>query len=283
MGEEEAGSAGPRPETQIAISSSVPLIQRVLGPTADYLGEGLRGFTEHRVENLRRIFAKADRKLGDAGREEGQVPPRVLGMVIEDGSYCDDEFAAEYIGGVLASSRSGVSRDDRGAAMVGLIGGLSSYLIRAHYVLYESARRLLAGNAQLQSDFGTMDVRINQGMVHMPWRVLSQAMELGPGEGHISEHLLNGLLRHELIEPRRYAFGTAQSLQQHLSVQPWPGVDRITEGGLLYVPSPFGLELFGWAHGMRDYGPRLYFNPDLEHSIEPIIDIPDGAVALGAS
>jgi hypothetical protein len=44
--------------------------------------------------------------------------------------------STEYFGGVLASSRTEVGRDDRGAAFVALIGRLSSYQIRSHYFFY---------------------------------------------------------------------------------------------------------------------------------------------------
>src|SRR2546430_14920034 len=90
------------------------LLYKVLGPTADYLGEGLQGLAEQRVQNLQRVLAHADRKLGpDAEGRSGAVPPRVLKGVLEEGSYWDDELGAEYIGGVLASSRTEAPRDDR--------------------------------------------------------------------------------------------------------------------------------------------------------------------------
>jgi len=45
----------------------------------------------------------------------------------------------------LASSRSVVSRDDRGAYFVAMLGRLSSYQIRTHYVCYHIAKRLFDG------------------------------------------------------------------------------------------------------------------------------------------
>ncbi len=44
---------------------SKKIIEKLLGPTADYLGEGLRSWTEKRVENTRRIFTHAAKLLGD--------------------------------------------------------------------------------------------------------------------------------------------------------------------------------------------------------------------------
>ena len=39
----------------------------MLGPTADYLGTGIRDFTQHRVDNVKRIFQKAGEFLGLMG------------------------------------------------------------------------------------------------------------------------------------------------------------------------------------------------------------------------
>lgn len=55
-----------------------PLAERVLGPTADYLGEGLQGWTERRRRNVERIIGKADALLVDEQRARGSVPPKVL-------------------------------------------------------------------------------------------------------------------------------------------------------------------------------------------------------------
>ncbi len=122
-----------------------PLILKLLGPTADYLGEGVRSWTEKRVNNVRRIFTIAVRRLGNRIDEEGGVPPRALEGIVREGSFCEDEIAAEYFGGVLASSRSSMSRDDRGASFIALLSRLSVYQIRAHYVFYSIIKRLFEG------------------------------------------------------------------------------------------------------------------------------------------
>jgi hypothetical protein len=37
----------------------------MLGPTAEYLADGIKTFAEKRVENVRNIFTNAQKKLGD--------------------------------------------------------------------------------------------------------------------------------------------------------------------------------------------------------------------------
>ena len=41
------------------------IIEKLLGPTAEYLGEGLKSWTSKRVQNVGRIFKNAQTKLGE--------------------------------------------------------------------------------------------------------------------------------------------------------------------------------------------------------------------------
>ena len=114
----------PEPLTTVGVSAiaaaayvSKDVVSRILGPTADYLGDEFREFTRKRMDNVGKIFSNAERKLGNKLHNPGQVPPKVLKTIINEGSYSDDDIAVEYFGGVLASSRTDVSRDDRGARL----------------------------------------------------------------------------------------------------------------------------------------------------------------------
>jgi len=80
-------------------------IQKLLGPTADYLGEGLKDFTQKRVEAIGQIFRKAEQRLGQQLESSGEVPPKVLKSILDEGSYCNNPLAIEYFGGILATSR----------------------------------------------------------------------------------------------------------------------------------------------------------------------------------
>ena len=110
-----------------ATKLGAPLVQRVLGPTADLLGNELADWTERRLTNVGRVVENAAKKLPPDADPEGAVAPRVLARIIADGSFCEDDVGVEYLGGVMASSRSGVSRDDRGATLAALIGRMSTY------------------------------------------------------------------------------------------------------------------------------------------------------------
>ena len=129
-----------------AAIGSARVVEKMLGPTADYLGDGIKYWTEKRVHNIGRIFEHARIKLGSKIDDEGSVHPKVLRGVLDDGSFCDDELAAEYFGGVLASSRSEVSRDDRGASFVALVSRLTTYQIRTHFFFYSLIKSIFDGD-----------------------------------------------------------------------------------------------------------------------------------------
>jgi len=113
------------PGTELIIRCSAEILQKLLGPTADYLGgeiksyteKGLnyvrgrsekggkgeiKSYTEKGLENITIIFKAAIKKLGSKIETDGQVPPRILKEILDEGYFCEDELASEYFGGVLA-------------------------------------------------------------------------------------------------------------------------------------------------------------------------------------
>ena len=102
------------------------LMQKILGPTAEYLGGHFRDMVERRLTNTKKIFDVAERRLGERINRQGSVHPKVLKEILDEGSYAEEVLAAEYFGGILASSRSEISRDDRGAAFAGLVARQTS-------------------------------------------------------------------------------------------------------------------------------------------------------------
>ncbi|WP_210130736.1 hypothetical protein [Stenotrophomonas rhizophila] len=234
-------------------------LQKILGPTSEYLGDGLRDLTKRRVENIGRIFRNAEEKLGDRIDSPGEVPPRVLKVVLNEGSYCDDELAAEYFGGVLASSRTGISRDDRGARIAKILDGPSTYQIRAHFLVYGSIRNLFQ-HAGLSLDM----VGRPKMKLFLPIDAFAQAMDFSEAEviqfTQILTHTFFGLSSEDLIDPANWQFGR----QEHI-VTAYPAA---TSAGIICQPSALGAELFLWAFGRA--------NERLEHifdaSFHPLIE-----------
>jgi len=223
---------------------------KILGPTAEYLGGGLANWTERAVKNTGRVFEKAARKLGRQINQPGAVPPKVLKGILEEAPFCDDELGAEYFGGVLASSRSEVERDDRGAAFLALIGRLSSYQIRSHYFFYSVVRALYEGMAE---NLATLDGR-QKLKTFVPMQSYALAMEFSGSENldTILSHVMFGLSREALIEPEFFCGDAKLMMTQHAGI-------RVP--GIMFSPSALGVELFLWAHGKGTLNVNEILNP----------------------
>ena len=248
---------------------SAKMLEKILGPTAEYLGDGLKAFTEKRVENVRRIFESAQQKLGPELEIEGQVPPKVLRDILEDGSYCTDALSAEYFGGVLASSRSPVARDDRGATLTSLVGRLTAYQIRAHYIIYSTIRGLYLDRKMSP----TVKAHRRQMRTYFPTSVLETAMDFSGAECGplLIEHCMFGLEREWLIQ-NDFLVGSTAEIQQF--------VPAANEGGILVSPSGFGTELFLWVNGFGKSHPSSVFHSRVPFADNPSIVVPAGARPL---
>ena len=54
------------------------LIEKLLGPTADYLGTGIRDWAQRRIDNTAKVLTKAANLLGPQLDIPGAVPPAAL-------------------------------------------------------------------------------------------------------------------------------------------------------------------------------------------------------------
>ena len=244
-----------------------PVVQRLLGPTADYLGEVMKSCTQRGAGNLARIMRHAISKVGERIHREESVPPRVLKSILLEGPFVEDELSAEYFGGVLASSRSGVPRDDRGATLLSLLGHLSAYQVRSHYVFYRLFKQMYDGTSKVvgeQVDRLTMKVFI-------PADVYRVALEIGPDEnyGILAEHSIVGLARFDLIDPDVYAVAQQESLMLMWGAVPGDGA--------IVLPSSPGVELFLWAHGMGGVGVEQFLDASVQLEFCTSVEIREGA------
>ena len=253
----------PEPTTTVGLAAlgaylSKDAINKLLGPTFDYLGDELLAFTKMRVENVGKIFSNAEKKLGNKLNDPGRVPPKVLKTIVNEGSYADDAIAVEYFGGVLASSRTEVGRDDRGSRLAKMIDNLSAYQIRSHYLIYSTL-------SELFSDSGN-SFNMNEGrrkmQLFMSYQDYANAMEFTQQEwnnGQILDHIFHGLAADDLIGSK-WQFGNQ-------------AFHKITFGdvpsdGIICGPTTLGVELLLWAfgHGDKDLDFLLTdeFSPEIE-------------------
>lgn len=216
------------------------LITRLLGPAADEFGAALARSVAYRTRNFGRIAEKANAKAISTGRG-GIVHPRVAYSILEDGSLCDDELMAEYLGGVLAGSRSPNGRDDKAITWCRCISGMSWLQARAHFLLYREWAGRLHNRTDLKlgADRGT-------AMMHVELSEFASALitDTGTPVEDALHHAIIGLVDLGLIEGI-YAMGN----QSSLDAQYKPGLSPF-EQLLCVVPSVRGIELYGWAQGL---------------------------------
>lgn len=257
----------PEPLTTVGIGAVVAYIgkdglNKMLGPTADYLGESLRDFAQKRAQNVGRIFGNAEQKLGGKIDHPGQVPPKVLKTIINEGSYSDDEIAVEYFGGILASSRTEQGRDDRGARIGKILDGLSVYQIRTHYIVYTMIRKLFK-----DSDYKFYYDDRPRMEIFIPWDSYVGAMEFSESEmdqfNSILSHSFFGLNTDDLIETFQY--GPEDHIKKLYA--------EAQGGGIIVSPSAFGAELYLWGYGQGDKDLAFILNDDefIDMKVLPII------------
>jgi hypothetical protein len=240
--------------TGLSILGSAKVLEQLLGPTASYVGEGIKEWAERRHANVERIFEIAHKRLGCRINEPGAVPPRVLKEILGEGSFAEDPLMSEYFGGVLASSRSTISRDDIAATHLSCLGRLSTYQIRAHYVIYRGLALLFKGR---EFDGNTSSL----AKVSISYEGFNLAMDFCGEENSLSiiAHVLLGLARESLVGPE-LASGPLEMLHGMCPAA--------TEPGLVVQPSLQGLDLFLWAHGQSSVDLNDFFKaasgfPDL--------------------
>jgi hypothetical protein len=284
-------------ETALMLFGSAQLAGKLLGPTVDYLGEGMREWAEARMANLRSIFRKAESKLGDQLEKDGAVSPRVLKGILAEGSFWNDELASEYFGGVLASARSRTGRDDRGTVWISLISRLSTYQLRSHYIFYSIMRRLWMRPEYLvqveAAESGVMRGYIQwetpEAFVFIPYSVYEAAMEIVEDESvdDILHHVMPGLWTAGLIGTH-LRFGSKRSMENR--AQDWLrerepsnfAHKKVTlpSGGIILSPSHQGLFLYLWAHGQGNLHGLEFFNPEVAFELVSPVEIPAGAGRL---
>jgi hypothetical protein len=126
----------------------VKLLHDVCGPTAKYLGGELKSYTEAGLENLKRVFGNAYRRIEAEHKHDGEVPARVLKSLLPEAYFCEDEVQAQYLGGILASAKGPIARDDRAVSHIRLLSGLSTYQIRH---ITSSILRFFGGTVNMQT------------------------------------------------------------------------------------------------------------------------------------
>jgi len=254
---------------------SAKLVEKLLGPTADYLGDGLKELTKKGVTNLSNIFKNAEHKIGKDINEPGGVPPKVLKGILSEGPWCEEELQVEYFGGELASSRSGISRDDRGAYFTSLISRLSTYQLRAHYISYQAFKKTFDGIDTNQGHSGYL----KELEIFIPLETYIKSMDFSEGEmetvPRLISHAFWGLVNENLISS--YFYGPSDAMNDSFLRDrdscPNSTFMEATERGIKVAPSALGFELMMWVYGHGRIKDLTYFDHELEFPDNQSLDL----------
>ena len=145
------------------------------------------------------------------------VPPRVLKGIVNEGAFCEDSIAAEYLGGVLASSRGTGSRDDRGVVMNALIGRLSVYQLRTHYILYHIIKDLYDGTGMGMPPCDSREMRSFLPLIAYAVAMGLHEYELAE-EANVDAFSLGAILTHvSLVSTRKRSLVTSSTVAMALA------------------------------------------------------------------
>lgn len=246
-------------------------VNKLLGGTAEYLGEELKEFAKKRINTVGKIFKNATGKLGDKINQPGRVPPKVLRTIINEGSYSEEQVSIEYFGGVLASSRSNVLRDDRGARIAKELDNLSYYQLRCHYLIYSTISKIFEGG---NNSFSLSKDRAKL-KIFMPVKGFINAMELSEkaeDNGPLLSHTFHGLDSDGFIM-NDWVGGSLELLK--LSNKSM----AISGPGIVCTPTAEGAELFLWGFGCGNKELDYIFSQEFNSSIEGMLSFVPGSAA----
>ena len=265
----------PDPTTIAAVYLAQDMLRKILGPTADYLGDDFKErLVERRKNTVAEILSNAEKKLGPRLDSPGRVSPKVLKEVLNDGSYAEDPVSVEYIGGVLASSRTADGRDDRGARIVKMVDNLSVYQLRTHYLIYSTVAYIFA---KTDNSFALHKDRIKMNLFFpTDGYINSMGMSLPDLTSFpiLMSHIFHGLSADGLIL-ENWAMGEKKTLQTIHHKAP------DDKHGIILQPSSLGAELFLAAFGHGDKPIDYILSGDFEYQIPDMPPFVPGAMAIG--
>jgi hypothetical protein len=228
----------------------------------------MAAYTKKAAENARAVLKIAVDRVGKEIETPGRVPPKVLKNILDHAWFAEDQLTAEYLGGVLASSRTPVGRDDRGASLAACVGRLSSYQIRAHYLFYSTAKRQL-------SQVPYYKYLRNRKRMHLFVALTdfqaSMEIESADEVDVLASHCAEGLMREGLIES--WAIGEPHEIALGFDV-------FLRHPALRWAPSAAGTELFMWAQCQSKADVQTFLDPAVApapiHGIKPFSSVLTG-------
>ncbi len=141
-----------------------------------------------------------------------------------------------------------------------LVGRLTTYQIRAHYIFYNTVKILFDG----RTDVSVMSSKYrNRLEIFFPNDSFNIAMEFSEKENVsvILPSVMSGLAREDLIEKDFEVIGGEKTA-------------FCGGNGLVFCPTDLGTELFLWVHGKNNIPVTDFLKPEHKFSVELNIQLP---------
>jgi hypothetical protein len=231
-------------------------LEKIFGPTCDYLGNRLKEYVKSRIENIENICKKAEQlDIEEKFATHGAISPRILNELIRDGSFIEEELVQTYFAGILLSSRDVYGNDDRGLYYLDIIKKLSSFDIRLHFYLYLAFRNQFLDSIDSLSLYKTKD----NLLVFLPLSELFKFLLMDIDSHNLFfdriNESLNRIKKEGLLS--EYIFSNMKfELQKRYN--------SASEGGIVMIPSSLGCLLLLWALGIKDEQPHYLCSTRLE-------------------
>lgn len=223
---------------------------RVFGDSLSALGSNLGKWTDQWSTNFLRISERAEKKLGEAAAEDGEVPPRILQRVMTDGAWCDDPVAQDYFAGLVAGSRTADGQDDSNLPTITLLAGLGSREIRAHYVIHLAIRKGLQGGWALGMTEGR-----NSAQLYLPFSAFAAGMGTDVATAsRTAPEIIATLTRYQLLADDPWSCGPPDHITKGIVRTDW----EAPAAGFIVSPSWGGLDLALKADGPTQMGPSSF-------------------------
>ena len=111
--------------TEATIQGIGKFFDKLIMPAVEEIGLYLKDRIGHwrwRMNNLKQITEKADQKLGSTSK---YAHPRLIGLIIENGSWSDDEVVQDMWAGLISSSCTPDGQDDSNLLFINLLSQLT--------------------------------------------------------------------------------------------------------------------------------------------------------------
>jgi len=180
-------------------------LNRLFGPAADEFGLLLAQRVRFwRLKNAVEILKKADALLKEAGLIAN---PRVGYRILEEGSWCDDEFLQDMWAGLLASSCTDEGKDDSNLVFVHILSQMTSLEARLLSMALDNMRGGFDREgwtglcSAWNTDFATLCREVDISDKRMVERALEHIdASLGLADVHIFRNQVTLLLGHLAAE-----------------------------------------------------------------------------------